>query len=337
MKDNSALKNKIKEDLSLTLFLGNGINRAVTDNGIGWGDLLSRLQRIFNAEHINLDNSFKPFPLSFEEIIFAAHGSFDENMRTIKNNIAQAFYPAQPNVLHKKIMNSKKVKDIITTNYDYTFEKVLVTDFDNNGDRLSNSTTETKHSIRRRCYFDIKEEFSKSIWHIHGEINHNQKFVGGHFSSESIQIGYDHYGEYLNEIQAYLRGYKYKNQPSIEKKLNENISGVSWIDKLFTDKVIILGLDLDFSEIDLWWLLNYRKKVFKRNQNLAMNQIIYYQPIVQVDIVDNEDDELKRNINMKKKFAKKDVLSSLSVDFIEIECASYQEYYEKVFLKEGIN
>jgi len=28
--------------------------------------------------------------------------------------------------------------------------------------------------------------------------------------------------------------------------------------------------DLDFSEIDLWWLFNYRQKVFKRNKNEYM-------------------------------------------------------------------
>jgi hypothetical protein len=336
MNSTSVLKNKLKEDLKLTAFIGNGINRAIPGNGIGWGNLLTNLQRINNAEHINLDNKFKPFPLSFEEIIFATFGSFDENMRTIKNNIAQAFYPAQPNLLHERIINSRKVEDIITTNYDYSFEKVLVRDFDNNGDRLPNSTTESKHSIKRRCYFETNTELSKSIWHIHGEINHNQNFTRNHYSSESIQIGYDHYGEYLNEIQNYLRGRKYANQPKIEDKLRNNIKGVSWIDKLFTDKVIILGLDLDFSEIDLWWLFNYRQKVFKRNPNLAINKIVYYQSVVAEDEVETDEDRMNREIQFKKRSAKQDVLTSLGVDFEAIPCVSYQDYYEQVFNRENI-
>ena len=216
MEKASTLNNKLKENLKLTALIGNGINRVIPENGIGWENLLASLQNICNAQHINLDNKFKPFPLSFEEIIFAAYGSFDENMRTIKNNIAEAFYPAEPNSLHKRIINSRNVEDVITTNYDYSFEKVLVNGFDNNSPRLPNSTSESKHSIRRRCCFGINDELSKSIWHIHGEINHNQNFTRNHYSSESIQIGYDHYGEYLNEIQAYLRGRKYTNQPKIE-------------------------------------------------------------------------------------------------------------------------
>mgnify|MGYP000424347366 CR=1 FL=1 len=215
----SKLNNKIREDLKTTLLVGNGINRAIPGSGIGWGGLLASLKTTFHAQHIDLDNRFKPFPLSFEEIVFAAYGTFDENMRTIKNSIAQAFYPAKPNIIHQRIMNSPRVIDIITTNYDYTFEKVISPRFDNRDERLPNSTTETKHSIRRRCYFDNYQGSKRSIWHIHGEINHNQKFKKNQYASESIQIGYDHYGEYLNEIQSYLKGSKYKSHPKIEEKL----------------------------------------------------------------------------------------------------------------------
>lgn len=336
MKKEKILNNKLKKDLKLTVLIGNGINRAIPGNGIGWGNLLADLKRLNNAEHINLDNPFKPFPLSFEEIIFAAHGSFDENMRTIKNNIAQAFFPAQPNFLHEKIMHNSNIEDIITPNYDYAFEKVLVSDFENRGKRLRNSTSETKHSIRRRCYFDIGDDLSKSIWHIHGEINHNQHFRKNQFASESIQIGYDHYGEYLNEIQAYVEGKKYKEQPKIEDKLNKSIKGVSWIDKLFTDKVIILGFDLDFSEIDIWWLFNYRQKVFKRNPSFPINKIIYYEPVL-TEIIDlTEKGKIIKEIRTKKRAAKKDVLTSLGVEFREVTSQSYLDYYEQVFKIENI-
>jgi hypothetical protein len=334
MEEKIKLPNKLKIDLKTTVFIGNGINRAIPGNGIGWGTLLANLQRINNAGHINLDNRFKPFPLSFEEIIFAAYGSFDENIRTIKNNIAQAFYPAEPNILHERIMRSSKVENIITTNYDYAFEKVLIPGFSNIGNRLANSTTETKHSIRRRCY--IENNIPKSIWHIHGEINHNQNFINGHYSSESIQIGYDHYGEYLNEIQSYLKGNKYKDKHKIEEKLRDNISGVSWIDKLFTDKVIIIGLDLDFSEIDLWWLFNYRQKIFKRNPNLSINEIIYYQSVVAQNVAESEEEEINRELEFQKRAAKQDVLTSLGVKFEEIPCQNYQDYYEQVFNIEQI-
>jgi len=216
---------------------------------------------------------------------------------------------------------------------------------------LPNSTTETKHSIKRRCDLEINKELTKSVWHIHGEINHNQKFKPGEYASQSIQIGYDHYGEFLNKIQDYLKGLKYTNQEKIENKLKGNIEGVSWIDKFFTDKIIIIGLDLDFSEIDLWWLFNYRKKVFKRNPNLAMNKIVYYQSLVAKEydntvidlrgLNDKELDEYEskqftKQLKERKWKAKKDVLTTLGVEFEEILCSSYKEYYEEVFKRENI-
>ena len=335
MEEKFKFINKIKKDQQSTLLVGNGINRAIEGNGKDWGDLLANLQNIFNAQHINLDNRFKPFPLSFEEILFAAHGPFDENLRTIKNNIAQAFYPSEPNRLHDRIMASHKIKDVITTNYDYTFEKVIQEGFNNQGVRLSKATSETKHSIKRRCYFEL-EDSAKSIWHIHGEINHNQNFTRNHYPSESIQIGYDHYVEYLNEIQQYLKGLKYREQPKIEEKLRGNIAGVSWIDKLFTDRLIIVGLDLDFSEIDLWWLFNFRQKVFKRNPDIPINEIVFYQSVVAQNAPENEDEELSREIAFRKRGAKADVLTSLGIDYQEVPSISYEDYYQQVFNRENI-
>ena len=335
MENSIILKNKLKKELPLTFMVGNGINRAIPGIGIGWGDLLANLKKINNAGHINLDNRFKPFPLSFEEIIFSAVGSFDENLRTIKNNIAQAFFSAEPNRLHRRIISSNKIQNIITPNYDYAFEKVLVNNFDNGGKRLPNSTTESKHSIRRQCYFEINNR-SKSIWHIHGEINHNQNFTKNHFASESIQIGYDHYGEYLNEIQAYVKGRKYADQPKMEEKLKQKIVGISWIDKLFTDKVVIIGLDLDFSEIDIWWVFNYRQKLFKRNTNLQINKIIYYQSVVSYNMFPNENEKMDMEITAKKREAKKDVLTSLGIIYKEIISTNYEDFYEQVFTIENI-
>ncbi len=351
MEKISTLKNKLKENLKSTVLIGNGINRAIPGAGIGWGSLLANLQRTNNALHIDLENEIKPFPLSFEEIIFSSSGSFDMNMRAAKESIALAFMPSQPNMFHERIMYSKNVEDVITTNYDYAFEKVLIPGFDNNGVRLANSTAETKHSIRRRCYLDVNPELTKSVWHIHGEINHNQKFKSGEYASQSIQIGYDHYGEFLNVIHDYLKGLKYTNQEKIEDKLARNIEGVSWIDKLFTDKIIIIGLELDFSEIDLWWLFNYRKKVFKRNPSLEMNKIVYYQSIIAneyensiIDLRGLNDQQLDeyetkqfaKHLKERKWKAKKDVLTTLGVEFEEILCSSYTEYYEEVFNRENI-
>ena len=323
-------------EIKTSMLIGNGMNLAInSSSNVSWGGLLKNLQQSFNATHIDLENIFKPFPLSFEEILFAATGSFNDNNRRIKDNIARAFLPSLPNYLHERVVNSR-VENILTTNYDYSFEKVINPHFDNSGTPLQYRTLESKHSIRRRCFFNNYQEKEKSIWHIHGEVNHNLNFRKGHFASESIQIGYDHYVEYLNEIQSYLKGKKYKDQPNISMKLMEGIQGVSWIDKFFTDRLIIFGFDLDFQEIDIWWLLNYRMKIFSQNPNLNRNELIYYQPSLEKKSEMTEEEELNWNVKFEKMKAKKDVLTSLGVHFEEILCSTYEEFYIKVFKKEII-
>ena len=95
-------------------------------------------------------------------------------------------------------------------------------------------------------------------------------------------------------------------------------------------------MDLDFSEIDLWWLFNYRQKVFKRNPDLAMNKIIYYQSVVAQYVPETDEEIMNREIQFKKRDAKQDVLTSLGVDFEEVPCINYQDYYEQVFNRENI-
>lgn len=321
-----------------TFLIGNGINQAIEGERVSWGNLLSDLQNQFDVNHIDLKNPFKPFPLSFEEILFASSGSFDLNIRSIKDTIASTFRGLEPNLFHKRIMNSERVDHILTPNYDYAFEKVFVLHFFNDEERLENATTETKHSIRRRCYLG-NGIHNKSIWHIHGELNHNQNFTNQHYSSESIQIGFDHYVEYLIEIQNYLKGRKYKEEGLITEKIRSGNTGVSWLDKFFFGRLVIVGLGMDFSEIDLWWVLNYRSKVFKRFadlQSISNSQIVFYDSNLPKRSDLNKEEEKEYEIKQAKKYAVEDVLTSLGVNYESILCSSYKEFYEDVFHREGI-
>ena len=197
----------MKQDTRNKAFLiGNGINRAISNGVKSWEDLLGNLSKSFSVD-IDLTNEFKPFPLSFEEILFKTHGNFDDNLKRIKTKIAKSFQDTPNNILHEKIMNSG-VKHILTTNYDYAFEKVLIPGFKNEIGQLPVSTRETINSIRRRSIFKDK---SLSVWHIHGEINDNKNFTSkDNYPSKSIMIGYEHYSEYIGEMQKYIRGEKKK-------------------------------------------------------------------------------------------------------------------------------
>lgn len=319
-----------------SFLVGNGVNRAIQGNGISWGDLMNRLQGSFNAGHIDLENPVKPFPLSFEEILFGAMGSFEENLRLIKGHISQAFLPAQPNSLHQRLVNSE-VTDILTVNYDYCFERVISQHFMGSG-QSSFRTLESKNSIRRKNVLQKTSGEEISIWHLHGEVNHQRNFRKGHYNSESILIGYDHYVESLAVIQDYLRGSKFKEQLSMVQKLQLGEPGTSWIDKFYTDRLVMIGIDMEFAEIDLWWLLNHRLKLFCQHPNLERNELVYYQPNIALnaDLNDDADVRFKRELNMQKARAKKDVLTSLGVKFEDVLAGSYLEFYETVFKREGL-
>lgn len=323
-----------------SLLVGNGINSAIKGNGISWENLLNDLSKKF-TQSIVISNEHIPFPLTFEEIIFinsnASNFNYENKVKSIKEKIASVFKNAEPNKFHNRIMKSKSIAHILTTNYEYSFEKVSNPQFNNDGERLPNATLETKHSIKRRNNIDLNIETEKSVWHIHGEINHNQKFKKGQYASRSIQIGYEHYGEYLYEIQAYVNGKKYTNQESIPNRLRKGITEpISWIDILFTDYLIILGLGLDFSEIDLWWLFNYRRKVYSKHRGLNENTVVFYYPSLPKEAIDDQEKRIRREIKYEKKTAIASMLETLGIKTEEILCKDYEEFYKIILDKEEI-
>lgn len=73
----------------------------------------------------------------------------------------------------------------------------------------------------------------------------------------------------------------------IEDETKENLTAIikgtaastgTWPELLFTTNVAIVGLELDYSEIDLWWLLAQRAAIFASFRQLARfeNSITYY-------------------------------------------------------------
>lgn len=50
----------------------------------------------------------------------------------------------------------------------------------------------------------------------------------------------------------------------------------SWIDHIFMSDVYIVGLGLDYSEIDLWWLLDRRQRMLRGDGVMKQNKIVYF-------------------------------------------------------------
>lgn len=204
-------------------------------NNINWKELLIDLMRSIDKENIiNLDK--KPFLHIYEEIYTRAKKYSSTEEITLKQQIARKLKDMNRNQFHEKILNLN-FNNILTTNYDYNFTPYAT----------GIKTKETKYSLYRYQMYN-----NTKIWHIHGEIN----------APESIMIGYEHYMSSIHNIQI--------NQKENQKENKK----ISWIDIFLNDNIYILGLGLDFGEIDLWWLLSYRNRLILDNK-IQKNKVIY--------------------------------------------------------------
>ncbi len=242
------------------LVIGNDINNVVPNNS--WKDLLDEIVKFCNAKKLvtNFDN--KPFPLLYEEIFLKSLKQSHQSERTLKSFIAKKVSTIEPNDIHKRI-KSMSVKDIITTNYDFTLEGKTP--------KKNNAIIDERlYSVFRHNEIDLIK-----YWHIHGDCR----------VPNSINLGFEHYGGQLQQIRNYVAtGTNYTSKrisklPLIKRFEKFKLSEYSWIDLFFTTDIYILGLSLDFVETDLWWLLTYRaRQIFYRQKSSIKNRIYYFIP-----------------------------------------------------------
>lgn len=290
------------------LLFGNGINN-LNNNSYMWIDLLNDLKNYTNFT----GNDDLPFPLLYEKIFI--HGLKNNTAGNyegrIKKYIANKVKDFQPNQIHKKFIQNTNFNNILTTNYDYSFEKALKNDIDD----LQNSgiINERYYSLFRHIRIN-----DKKIWHIHGEANH---FF-------TITLGYNHYCNYLHNIIGYIAtgthhlNKKKKILPVVsEERLNEmKIEHLSWTDFFFSKNVFIIGLTLNYIESHLWWLINYRTRCIFEKKLPIDNNIYYFFP------EEYKDDKIKSKLDLLKEFNINVISIDKSVDTVEF----YNDIYEKI-------
>lgn len=259
MASNNSLKQSVRKN-NKVLFIGNGINNL--NNKESWENILRKLsEKAGNLDDI--DELKREFPLGYENLLL--HGMRHKQVSEIdlKHIIAENVIKIVPNEIHERI-NGIKPFHIITTNYDYVLENGL--DWQKSG-----KIEETKYSIFRR-YTDFWN--GRNIWHIHGEIN----------NLNSINLGYEHYCGQLQMLRNYVvSGTQYESKKVNKIALIHRLNSLSenpdsWVDLLFSNEVHIIGLRMDFIEIDLWWLLTYRAKLIVTKSREIKNKIFYYIP-----------------------------------------------------------
>ncbi|MBA7591781.1 hypothetical protein ES708_33945 [subsurface metagenome] len=217
------------------LLLGNGINY-LSENFVLWTDILRRLAKdIHHAEIMHFVDK-KPFTLIYEEIIFKSKSIVKSSEIEIKRKVAKLVYEIKTNNFHQEILNSR-FKHIITTNYDYALERSS-----SEKAEKSNVKNETKYNLFRR-----KQLNSKYIWHIHGESD----------VPNSITLGNEQYAGQLQKMRNYATANRTTKSRNVSPfKLNNTRFDTDgsiyfWLDVFLRDNIHILGLSLDYTEIDL--------------------------------------------------------------------------------------
>ena len=245
------------------LLVGNDINNATET--YSWNNLIKDL-----LEYAKIDKKInqinKPFPMLYEEIYLNSRRAHNTPESRLKKYIAANTRKLNPNKLHKSILELG-IENIMTTNYDLSFEKTAGLD----PKKCTNSGFIKESSYNM---FRFHKTGNHKIWHIHGSQT----------VPSTITLGYEQYSGFLQQMRNYVAtgtkgNYKKKDFLPIGKRIKDgNLGYESWIDFFFTHDIYIIGLNLDFVEMHLWWLLTYRARVIAENRFPVNNRILYFYP-----------------------------------------------------------
>lgn len=239
------------------LFLGNGLIRSF--GGKSWDNLIKLI-----AVRDDLPEKLCcPFPL---QAILATN----DHISAATQQYAREFWGEVGPELQEQIRTliSMQFDDIITTNYSYEIESAVLGVKTVSETYLSKTCknqeegkkVEPKYLIQS-CQVIPYGEHNNRIWHIHGEARKPNSMILGHY----------YYANLLHRIMDYIdrnsRYYSYRQQNG------KNQSIRSWLDSFILGDVYILGFGMDFSELDIWWLLNRKKR-----ENAIHGQVFYYEP-----------------------------------------------------------
>lgn len=277
--------------MATSSLIGNGINR-VTNQDASWEHVLNALVPGPPLSGPNLEHmKHKPFALVYEEILLTRMSNVKQaDELAMKERIADLVAGLQFNTFHRRVMDSA-VRHVITTNYDYGFEKSTRLSYPR-----SHLMRESKYSVFRR-----RAVGGKFAWHIHGEVE----------APNTITLGYDQYSGYLQKLRSYATADRETENGSPFKMgiLDFDIveGGVySWLDVFLRDDIHIVGLGLDYTEIDLWWAVTYKAR--KKAQGFSVGSTTYH------DWHTGEVEE--------EALARRSLLKALSVDVEPRDCAN---------------
>ncbi|MDR3278354.1 MAG: hypothetical protein LBT12_06230 [Oscillospiraceae bacterium] len=240
---------------------------------------------------------------------------------------------------------------ILTTNYDYLLERSFVPGFvpTKNGADGRTRANSIKYSLNLKNEVLTADGVHKAICHVHGELG----------LQRTICLGFGHYSGAIGKIKEILNKYnknvlsewlrqdknadrtvealisdatvatrftdddKVKKEDKRKKAIEESVRALNecWASVFFSHDLHIVGFGLDFSELDIWWLIQHRsylKNFVPSFENLINNKIIFH------NIVKKERSD--------ETCAKERFLAGFGVacEHIQLDASGYKETYSRI-------
>lgn len=250
------------------ILLGNGVNRAF--GGTSWDELLNEL-----AIEKYKGKGIKNCPMPLKAILVTENQIQNRLSGYIKKHREEAYgkieYIKQAEMLQKTLAIG--ADHILTTNYSYELEiaaqKGRWTLSEKEIKKMMKHTDDVKKADPKYLLHTYNEvhcgDKINRIWHIHGEAR----------KSNSIILGHYYYGNLVFKFKEHFDKIRNKYNSILEK--GEELNLKSWIDAFILGDVYILGVRLDLSEFDLWWLINRKaQENFK-----GKGKIYFYEPKIE--------------------------------------------------------
>ena len=247
------------------LLLGNGINRAF--GASSWDDIISGLSTGEYDSKPGWAKEIQKLPNSLQTIVISSD-SVHDGMKQVSEKLMPCSLKAEHGNMLRNYLDLN-FDAVLTTNYSYEIEKALLHDFTIIQGKASKYRNRTMIGTKPQEQFGIFKYLDvdgKNIWHVHGEAA----------KADSMVLGHYYYGKLLSEIQnrvpQFIGAYK------VSKTRRIDITIKSWIDYFLIGNIYIVGLSLDPSEMDLWWLINCKKRNF-----CNCGKIYLYEPNMEND------------------------------------------------------
>lgn len=240
------------------LLLGNGIDRSFNSDPVSWGELLDKMTtNPAVPAHAPL-----PFPL---EVVLRTNDHVDEALKEHSRELAGSVKDARLREVLTRLL-TMGFDDILTTNYDYTLEATAFYPDELTFARVSKAmehTPEVKRAEGRYMLHTYNtadlDGVTNRIWHIHGEARKPSGMVIGHYL-------------YVNLVSKWKE--KLGERDKSYKTFDQTKPSGCWLDSFIMGNVYVLGFGFDFSELDLWWLVNRKK----REKAEPHGKVIFYTP-----------------------------------------------------------